>query len=90
MRVQICRLVDARQFVPAATTTSFPCFIMEVIAARFYCRVLRRERRFRDRLDPLALSDGELLLKYRLPRQELILLFKEMEPLLQWFPNYLT
>ncbi|MPC58997.1 putative nuclease HARBI1 [Portunus trituberculatus] len=83
MRTQICLLTDAHHFVPAATTISFLCFALEVIAARFYCRALRRERRFRDRLDPLTLSDGELLLTYRFSRQELILRFKEMEPLLR-------
>ena len=53
---------------------------MAVIAAHFYLRALRRERRFRDCLDPLALRDDELLRKYRFPRQEPILLFEEMEP----------
>ncbi|MPC83278.1 hypothetical protein E2C01_077985 [Portunus trituberculatus] len=56
---------------------------MEVIATHFYCCALRRERRFRDCLDSLALSNGELLLKYHFPWQEVILLFKEMEPLLR-------
>ena len=56
---------------------------MEIILAHLYDRALRRERRFRDRLDPLQLSDSECLLKYRFPRQELILLFQEMEAQLQ-------
>ena len=43
--------------------------------------IIRREGWFRD---PLALSDDELLRKYRFPRQELILLFEEMmEPQLR-------
>lgn len=46
-------------------------------------RALRRERRIRDRLDPLALSDMELIKKYKFPRYELIQLIEELEPILQ-------
>ena len=54
---------------------------MEVFYALWYDRALRRERRrFRDRLDPLALSDTELIKNYRFPRHELLQLFKEMDP----------
>ena len=45
-------------------------------------RALARERRFRDRLDPLELSDNELLRKYRFPRRELQELFEELGPAL--------
>ena len=61
---------------------------MEVCDQRWNCayvlhgyrRALRRERRFRDRLDPLALSDNELMSKYCFPRHELILMIEELEP----------
>ena len=46
-------------------------------------RALRRERRFRDRLDPLALGDSELLKRYRFPRQELVQLIHELDPVLR-------
>ena len=54
--------------------------MMDFVAAYLAGRAIRRERRFRDRLDPLALSDSELLLNYRFPRQKLILLFEEIYP----------
>ena len=56
---------------------------MELFIALAYDRVLRRERRFLDRLDPLALSDEELIKNYRFPRRELIALIRELEPHLQ-------
>lgn len=86
-------LTDARRFIALLPVLSPGVFfhpisvflvpIMEILLADMHDRALRRERRFRDRLDPLALSDNELLLKYRFPRHELILFFEEMEPLLQ-------
>ena len=56
---------------------------MEVYIALAYDRAMRRERRFLDRLDPLALSDEELMRYYRFPRRELMLLIRELEPLLE-------
>ncbi|XP_063845248.1 uncharacterized protein LOC135091495 [Scylla paramamosain] len=56
---------------------------MEITFAYFHVYALRQERDFQDPLDPLALSDNELMLKYRFPRQELILLFEEMQPQLE-------
>ena len=53
---------------------------MDFVAAYLAGRALRRERRFRDRLDLVALSDNELMKKYRFPRQELILFIEEMDP----------
>ena len=41
---------------------------------------LRRERVFRDRLNPLDVSDEHLLRYYRLPRQEILQLCDELEP----------
>ncbi|MPC79670.1 putative nuclease HARBI1 [Portunus trituberculatus] len=51
--------------------------------ACYHDRAMRRERQFRDRLDPLALNDTELMTKYCFPRQGLISQIREMEPLLQ-------
>ena len=42
---------------------------MELLIALAYDRAMRRERRFLDRLDPLALSDEELMRYYRFPRR---------------------
>lgn len=56
---------------------------MELLIAIAYDRAMRRERRFLDRLDPLALSDEELIRHYRFPRRELMLLIRELEPQLQ-------
>ena len=55
----------------------------EMIVAIFHDRALRRERRFRDRLDPLALSDQELIAHYGFPRHELINLIEEVNPYLR-------
>ena len=55
----------------------------EIIVAIFHDRALRRERRYRDRLDPLALSDQELITHYRFPRHELINLIEELDPYLR-------
>ena len=58
-------------------TAALHRYAMEVLYAIFHDRhALRRERRFRDRLDPLALSDEELIRHYRFPRRELIQLIK--------------
>lgn len=46
-------------------------------------RALRRESVFHDRLDPLSLSDRELMRYYRLPRRKLISLIDELELHLQ-------
>ena len=59
------------------------CATIEFVLAELEARALRRERKFRDCLDPLALSDRELLKHYRFPRHELILLIEELTPLLQ-------
>ena len=56
---------------------------MELLIALAYDRAMRRERRFLDRLDPLALSDEELMRYYRFPRRELMHLIRELEPQLQ-------
>ncbi|KAG0722400.1 putative nuclease HARBI1 [Chionoecetes opilio] len=56
---------------------------MEFLYVVMYDRALRRERRFRDRLDLLALSDSELINHYRFPRHELLQLIQELEPALQ-------
>ena len=56
---------------------------MEVFIALAYDRAIQRERRFHDRLDPLALSDKELIKHYRFPRRELLELIRELEPLLE-------
>ena len=42
-------------------------------------RVLSRERRFRDTLDLLHVSDKHLLRYYRLPREEILQLSEELE-----------
>ena len=46
-------------------------------------RSLRRERRFSPRLDPLSVSDEELLRHYRFPRRELVQIIDELQPYLQ-------
>lgn len=56
---------------------------MEILIAVLHDRALRRERRIRNRLDPLSVSDEELISQYRLPRQELTRLIEELEPYLQ-------
>ena len=56
---------------------------MELYIAIAYDRAMWRERRFLDRVDPLALSDEELIRYYRFPHRELMLLIRELEPLLQ-------
>ena len=56
---------------------------MELYIALAYDRALRRERRFLDRLDPLALTDEELVRHYRFPRRELMILIRELQPHLE-------
>ena len=56
---------------------------MAIFVGIFHDRALRQERRFRDRFDPLALSDQELIAHYRFPRHELINLIEEMDPFLR-------
>ena len=45
-------------------------------------RALRRERVYRDPLDPLHISDKNLIRYYRFPRCEIIMMIEEMEPYL--------
>ena len=54
----------------------------ELLLAVMHERALKRERRFRDRLDSLSLNDQELISHYRFPRHQLIQLIEEMEPFL--------
>lgn len=56
---------------------------MEIYIALDYDRAMRRERRFLDRLDPLAHSDEELIRYYRFPRGEILDLIRELEPHLE-------
>jgi hypothetical protein len=56
---------------------------MNFLNILFANHVLRVERRFRDRLDPLDLSDQEVLERYRLPRQPLLELIEMLRPGLQ-------
>lgn len=76
---------DSLPLVPLtlASRIHTAAYEMNIILAYFHARALRRERRFRDRLDPLELSDSELIQKYRFPRQELTLLFQELQPQLE-------
>ena len=53
---------------------------MELVIAFNYDRALRRERVYRDHLDPLHVSDEHLLRYYRFPRQEIINLIAKLEP----------
>ena len=53
--------------------------LMELIVALAHDRVLRRERVFRDRLDPLSVSDEHLLRYYRFPRRDIIWLCQELQ-----------
>lgn len=56
---------------------------MELVAAYIFNRRLRRERRYRDPLDPLHVSDEHLMRVYRFPRQEIIRLCNELRPQLE-------
>ncbi len=51
----------------------------EIFFALYGERSLRKQRTFRDRGDPLAFSDGELIARYRLPKSELIMLLGLVE-----------
>lgn len=53
---------------------------MEALFIDLAARQLRRERRYRDPLDPLYVADEELLRDYRFPRNEIISLCEELEP----------
>lgn len=52
---------------------------MELVAVYIFGRNLRRERRYRDPLDPLHVSDEHLLRYYRFPRHEIINLCQDLE-----------
>ncbi|XP_042889388.1 putative nuclease HARBI1 [Penaeus japonicus] len=56
---------------------------MELVAAYVHDRALRRERRYRDPLDPLRISDEHLLRYYRFPRCEILRLCEELDPFLR-------
>lgn len=56
---------------------------MELVAAYVFNRRIRRERRFRDPLDPLHVSDEHLLRAYRFPRHEILWLCDELRPQLE-------
>lgn len=53
---------------------------MEALAVYLAARQLRRERRYRDPLDPLHIDDNELLRNYRFPQNKIISLCEELEP----------
>lgn len=54
-----------------------------MLVAYNYRRRMRRERVFKDRLDPLDISDAHLLRYYRFPRREIINLIEELRPALE-------
>lgn len=56
---------------------------MELLAVYVFGRRLRRERRYRDPLDPLQVRDEHLLRYYRLPRHEILRLCQQLSPLLE-------
>ncbi|KAK3894483.1 hypothetical protein Pcinc_001739 [Petrolisthes cinctipes] len=56
---------------------------MELAAAYIFNRRLRRERRYRNPLDPLHVSDEHLLQVYRFPRHEILWLCDELRPYLE-------
>lgn len=56
---------------------------MEFAAVYIYGRQLRRERRFRDHLDPLDVSDEVLVTKYRFLRAEIVHLCEQLGPQLE-------
>lgn len=53
---------------------------MELLYVYNYERAVRRERVFRDHLDPFYVSDEHLLRYYRFPRLEIIDLIGKLEP----------
>lgn len=54
--------------------------VMALLVAALAARQLRRERKYRDALDPLDVSDEDLLRYYRFPRHEIISLCEELHP----------
>lgn len=44
--------------------------------------LIKREKNFRDRFDPLTLTDNELINRFRFPLSELFQLIEEVEPAL--------
>ena len=64
--------------MPSAETS----IAMELMFAHYVDNAMPRERLFRDRLDPLAIPDNELMSKYRFPRRELLDIVRELEPAL--------
>ena len=56
---------------------------MELLVAYDHDRALRRERVYKDHLDPLDISDEQLLKNYRFPRCEIINLIENLDPLLK-------
>lgn len=55
----------------------------ELLVALAYRRSLRRERVFRDPLDPLEVSDEFLLKHYGFPRREILQLAEELRPVIE-------
>lgn len=51
----------------------------EIFYALYGERSLRKQRTFRDRDDPLAFPDAELIARYRLPKNELVMLLGLVE-----------
>lgn len=56
---------------------------MALLAEFLAARQLRRERRYWDPLDPMNVSDEDLLHYYRFPRQEIISLCDELRPFIE-------
>ncbi|XP_042210294.1 putative nuclease HARBI1 [Homarus americanus] len=56
---------------------------MELVVAYLHDRALRRERRYRDPLDPINISDENLIRYYRFPRCEILRLCEELDPFLR-------
>ncbi|XP_047468574.1 putative nuclease HARBI1 [Penaeus chinensis] len=56
---------------------------MELVAAYLHDRALRRERHYRDPLDPLHVNDNHLLRYYRFPRHEILWLCEVLDPYLR-------
>lgn len=59
----------------------------ELLVALAYRRSLRRERVFRDPLDPLEVSDEHLLKHYGFPRQDILRLCEELRPVIERATN---
>ena len=54
----------------------------ELVTVYKYERALRRERLFKDPIDPLPVNNDHLLRYYRFPRHEILALVDGMRPLL--------